>query len=114
MKINKILENNKKNLISIVTAIITSIITVALCLFWFQETKMNSNINTINENYTTIEQIKKDFRIANEALEEQIKIYIDGNYGYLSRRDEKVEKLTIYFRQQEQRLANIERALANL
>ena len=88
--------------------------TVTTFLFWFQETKMNSHINTINENRIHIEQIKKDVRIANEALEEQIKIYIDGNYGYLSRRDEKVEKLTIYFRQQEQRLANIERALANL
>lgn len=108
------LENNKENLMSIETAIITSIITVTAFLFWFQETKMNSNINTINENRIHIEQIKKDVRIANEALEEQIKIYIDGNYGYLSARDEKVEKLTVYFRQQEQRLANVERALANL
>ena len=80
---------------------------------------MDSDINSISmsraaviEQAQEIEALKRELSIAETELEKKIKSYVDQNYGYLSERDEKVDKLIVYFRQQEERLSNIEAALA--
>ncbi len=104
---------------SITTAALTVIISLVGAGVWFQETMISSYKNTIDSNQKelakqskALERIEKEIKVARDELEENIKIYLDNNYGVLSKRDEKVEKIRFILKQQERRLTNIERALS--
>ncbi len=102
---------------TILTSVISSLITVILIflvlLIGFQPIQqMNQNSSNITSTQKDIVAIKDSIKISREELEIQVKDYINDNYGELSERDEKVDKLLIYFRQQDSRLSNIEKALS--
>ena len=110
-------ENSELKKATILTSLITSFITVIFCLltlvFWLQPIKsINQNKKSIEQYQNEIAEIRKSITISREELELQVIDYIDKNYGELSERDEKVDKLNIYFRQQDARLSNIEKALS--
>jgi len=108
----EITENDQQKKSIIVTSLITSLVTVIISMiifaFWFNNAPMNS----IQQNKLSIEEIRKSITISREELELQVRTYIDKNYGELSERDENVDKLIIYFKQQDARLLNIEKALS--
>jgi len=97
------------------TSLMTSLITVSLVLvvffFWFQA-KIDENRLSIELEQQEIAAIKESITVSRQELELQVRDYINKNYGELSERDEKVDKLVIYFRQQDARLSNIEKALS--
>jgi len=104
--------------ISFATALVAVFISLATFVVWFHETKMESYINSVEENRITlesqekrIEEIIKDIDISTENLEIEIRRYIDFNYGELSKRDENVAKLIFLYNQQDKRLSSIETIL---
>ena len=109
------LDNLQKS--TVVTSIISSLITVTIIvlilLFSFQPIQqMNENSSNITATQKDILAIKESIEISRKELEVQVTDYISQNYGELSERDEKVDKLLIYFRRQDSRLSNIEKALS--
>jgi cell division protein FtsB len=95
--------------------ILTSSIVVVLFLVaftFFIKKDITANQLVMEQHNIQIEEIKQSLNVSRTELEKQVKDYIDTNYGVLSERDEKVDKLIIYFRQQDARLSNIEKALA--
>jgi len=95
--------------------ILTSSIVVVLFLLaftFFIKKDITANYLAMEQHNIQIEEIKQSLNVSRTELEKQVKDYIDTNYGVLSERDEKVDKLIIYFRQQDARLSNIEKALA--
>jgi len=103
--------------VSIQTSLLTSFITVALSLiifvFGFQPlANIDQNKQNIEDVQLQLDELKAIVTVSREQLELQVRDYIDKNYGELSERDEKVDKLIIYFRQQDARLSNIEEALS--
>lgn len=95
--------------------ILTSSIVVVLFLLaftFFIKKDITANQLVMEQHNIQIEEIKQSLNVSRTELEKQVKDYIDTNYGVLSERDEKVDKLIIYFRQQDARLSNIEKALA--
>lgn len=104
--------------------VLVSVLVTVLCLLlfvvWFQHSKMAGDLDTIVNNQRQLQEqqaelaaLREQLKVAEAELENRIKNYVDQNYGYLSERDEKVDKLAIYFRQQEARLSNLEKALSN-
>ena len=112
----EIIETNIDSKTPFQTSLITSLVTVLICLavffFWFQKS-IDENRLSLQQERQDIEAIKQSITVSREELELQIRDYINKNYGELSERDEKVDKLVIYFRQQDARLSNIEKALSN-
>ena len=110
--------NPESKQLTIGTCIITSIVTVTIALgafaFWLQKPLANIQANQqfIEQQNQETTQIKEALRISRIELEAQVRAYIDENYGVLSERDEKIDKLLIYFKQQDARLSNIEKALS--
>lgn len=103
---------------SVATVLVAVFISLATFVVWFHETKMESYINSVEENRITlenqekrIEEIIKDIDISTESLEIEIRRYIDYNYGELSKRDENVAKLIFLYNQQDKRLSSIETIL---
>ena len=98
---------------SIISSLVTVILILIILVIGFQPIrKMNENTANIINFQKDIAAIKKSLEISRTELETQVKDYIAYNYGELSERDEKVDKLLIYFRQQDARLINIENALS--
>ena len=115
----KLGDNKNSILTNIATAAITAIAVVMSAIFWYQDTRIESYINSVEENRNNIGEQMKRIRIMSKDLdkvhanfESQIEEYIDMNYGEFSKRDEKVEKLIFLHRQQEKRLLNIEEAFS--
>lgn len=94
--------------ISLITSLVTVVLVLSVFFFWFQA-KIDKNIQQERQE---IEAIKQSITVSRQELEIQVRDYINKNYGELSERDEKVDKLVIYFRQQDARLSNIEKALS--
>lgn len=95
--------------------VLTSSIIVILSLIAFTyliKKDINANQLALKQYNGQIEEIKKSVNVSRVELEKQVRDYIDTNYGVLSERDEKVDKLVIYFKQQDARLSNIEKALS--
>ena len=82
------------------------------CLHFFVKKDITANQLALEQYNNQITEIKQSLNVSRVELEKQVKDYIDTNYGVLSERDEKVDKLVIYFRQQDARLSNIEKALS--
>ena len=98
---------------SIISSLVTVIVVLIIFVIGFQPIrKMNENTANIINSQKDIIAIKESLEISRTELETQVKDYIAHNYGELSERDEKVDKLLIYFRQQDARLVNIENALS--
>lgn len=102
---------------TIQTSIISSLVTVTLIFLIlyisFQPIqKINENASNITSTQKDIVAIRESIEISRKELETQVNEYIALNYGELSERDENVDKLLIYFRQQDARLSNIEKALS--
>lgn len=121
MDINEMTDNKnnsddlRKSMIqtSIISSLVTVILILIILVIGFQPIrKMNENTANIINSQKDIVAIKKSLEISRTELETQVKDYIAYNYGELSERDEKVDKLLIYFRQQDARLINIENALS--
>ncbi len=94
--------------ISLITSLVTVLLVLSVFFFWFQA-KIDENIQQERQE---IAAIKESITVSRQELEIQVRDYINKNYGELSERDEKVDKLVIYFRQQDARLSNIEKALS--
>ena len=95
--------------------VLTSSIIVILFLIaftFFIKKDITANQMALEQYNNQLEDIKVSLNVSRTELEKQVKDYIDTNYGVLSERDEKVDKLVIYFRQQDARLSNIEKALS--
>jgi flagellar motility protein MotE (MotC chaperone) len=95
--------------------VLTSSIVVVLFLVAFTflvKKEITANQLAMEQSNIQIADIKQSLNVSRTELEKQVKDYIDTNYGVLSERDEKVDKLVIYFRQQDARLSNIEKALS--
>ena len=118
---DEVIDNNnqsddlKKSTIQ--TSIISSLVTVTLIFLIlyisFQPIqKINENASNITSTQKDIVAIRESIEISRKELETQVNEYIALNYGELSERDENVDKLLIYFRQQDARLSNIEKALS--
>ncbi len=106
-------QKNATILTSLVTSLITVIATLLLVTLWFQPLEnIKLNKQSLKQDKLQIEEIRKSITISRQDLEQQVRDYITNNYGELSERDEKVDKLLIYFRQQDARLTNIEKALS--
>jgi hypothetical protein len=105
--------NLDKNTI-IKLSILTSSIIIVLFLVvftYFVKKDITANQLALQQYNNQLDEIKQSLNVSRVELEKQVKDYIDTNYGVLSERDEKVDKLVIYFRQQDARLSNIEKAL---
>ena len=110
-RIEPTLDNNS----IIKLCILTSSIIVILFLIgftYFIKKAITANQLALEQFNSQVEEIKKSVNVSRTELEKQVKYYVDTNYGVLSERDEKVDKLVIYFRQQDSRLSNIEKALS--
>ena len=117
MDVDKSTENTGQTNAVIRTSIISSIFTLLIILgaliLWLQPlNRIEQNKLASQNNQKQLELIKESVEISRAELELQIKDYISKNYGVLSERDEQVDKLLIYFRQQDARLNNIEKALS--
>ncbi|PCJ48640.1 MAG: hypothetical protein COA74_07995 [Gammaproteobacteria bacterium] len=98
---------------SILSSLGTVLVVLAIFALWAQNPLKDIQTNklTINTYDSQIKEIKESISVSRGELEKQVRKYIETNYGELSERDEKVDKLVIYFRQQDARLSNIEEAL---
>lgn len=106
-------QKNATILTSLITSLITVIATLLLVTLWFQPLEnIKLNKQNLKQDKLQIEEIRQSITISRQDLEQQVRDYITNNYGELSERDEKVDKLLIYFRQQDARLTNIEKALS--
>jgi len=98
---------------SLITSIVTSVVVLMIFVLVFKPLgNIKQNSNSIELQQKQLSEIKEQINVSRQELELQVRNYIDKNYGVLSERDEKVDKLVIYFRQQDARLSNIEKALA--
>ena len=97
--------------LSVLTSSIIVIVFLVAFTF-FVKKDITANQLAMEQYNSQIEEMKQALNISRTELEKQVKDYIDTNYGVLSERDEKVDKLVIYFRQQDARLSNIEKALS--
>ena len=98
---------------SIISSVFTVLIILTILVISFQPIRtINQNKMNIETSQVQVAEIKESIDISRAELEAQVKDYIAKNYGELSERDEKVDKLLIYFRQQDARLSNIEQALS--
>ena len=111
-------QNKVAILASVATALVTVFISLTTFMIWFQQTKMERYIGTIEENRINlethdkrIEKLIKDIDISTGKLEIETRRYIDHNYGELSKRDENVAKLIFLYDQQDKRLSSLESAL---
>ena len=109
------LDNIKSSTIqtSIIASLITIILVIVILHISFKPIqKINENSSNIITTRNEVVAIRESIETSRKELEKQVNKYIDDNYGELSERDEKVDKLLIYFRQQDARLNNIEKALS--
>ena len=106
--------NLDKNTIIKLSALTSSIIIVLflVAFTYFVKKDITANQLALQQYNNQLGEIKQSLNVSRVELEKQVKDYIDTNYGVLSERDEKVDKLLIYFRQQDARLNNIEKALS--
>lgn len=107
------INHNRASVFLTVVAMIFSV------LLWAQNTRLDSFVDSIeqnriniSENQKLLEKLAKEIEISNGRLAKETQRYIDKNYGALSKRDEDVDKLVYLYRQEDKRISNIEMALA--
>lgn len=96
-------------LISVVCSLLT-ILAYALLFQPLQAIQANKTEITLQKEQLT--EVQESLKVSREELTKQMQGYINENYGDISKRDENIAKLIIYFKQHEARLSNIEEALA--
>ena len=94
-------------------AIACSMLTLLTYILVFQpQQAIKANQEKLVIQAAHLNAIEEQIKISREELSAEMTRFIDENYGDISERDEKIEKLLIYFKQQDARLSNIEEALA--
>ena len=98
---------------TILIAIICSLLTVLTYELVFQpQQAIEAHEEKLILQAAQLKAIEEQVKISRQELSQEMKRFVDENYGDISERDEKIEKLLIYFKQQDARLSNIEEALA--
>ena len=94
-------------------AIACSMLTLLTYIVVFQpQQAIKANQEKLVIQAAHLSAIEEQIKISRAELSAEMTRFIEENYGDISERDEKIEKLLIYFKQQDARLSNIEEALA--
>lgn len=107
-------QNNPSFVQTFLVAITCSLFTLLIYVMVFQpQQAIEANQEKLVIQAAQLNAIEEEIKISRAELSAEMTRFIEENYGDISERDEKIEKLLIYFKQQDARLSNIEQALAS-
>ena len=110
---NSQLKNTPSFVHTFLVSISCSLLTLLVYVLLFQpQQAIEANQKSLVIQAAHLDAIEAELKISRAELSAEMIRFIEQNYGDISERDENIEKLLIYFKQQDARLSNIEEALA--